>query len=167
MITVERICSISAGPRNIAARRLVAVAMTLTIATAMSGCYAFIPTTNPALAATTPVTVTLTLAGTVALQQTHGQGVNEIEGSVLRSSTDSLVVAVDNTYTTTRQKFSTNGTTAEIPRPYIDQVKVRTFSKRRTLFMIFGGAVVGAAAGATVVAGGGNSPPVGPGPVPP
>ncbi len=167
MITVERHCSINAGPRNIAVRRLIALATALSIVTTMSGCYAFIPNTDPSLAAATPITVSLTLGGTVALQESLGQGVNEIEGTVLRSSADSLVVAVDNTYTTTRQKFSSSGTTASIPRPYINQVKVRTFSKRRTLFMIFGGAVVGAAAGATVVAGGGNSPPVGPGPIPP
>jgi hypothetical protein len=167
VITVERNCSINAGPRNIAARRSIALVTSLTIVATTSGCYSFVPTTNSTLAAATPVTVTLTLAGTVALQQTIGQGVNEIDGTVLRSSSDSLVIAVDNTYTTTRQKFSSSGTTAEIPRPYIDQVKVRTFSKRRTLFTIFGGAVVGAAAGATVAAGGGNSPPVGPGPTPP
>lgn len=166
MITIERHCSINAGPRNIAARRLIAMAMLLSSAATLSGCYAFIPNTSPTLAAATPVTVSLTLGGTVALQETLGQGVNEIEGTVLRSSPDSLVVAVDNTYTVTRQKFSSSGTTASVPRPYINQVKVRTFSKRRTLFMIFGVAVVGAAAGATVAAGGGNSPPDG-GVIPP
>jgi hypothetical protein len=167
VITREQHCSINAGPRNIAARRLIALAATLPMMAALSGCYAFIPTTNPSLASATPVTVKLTLAGTVALQQSLGQGVNELEGSVLRSSADSLVLAVDNTYTTTRQKFATSGTTAEIPRPYIDEVKVRTFSKRRTLFMVFGGVLLGGVAGASVAAGGGNSPPVNPGPTPP
>jgi hypothetical protein len=167
VITREYHCSVNAGPRNIAARRLIAMATLLPAVGSLSGCYAFIPTTSPSLAEATPVTVSLTLGGTVALQETLGQGVNEIEGTVLRSTNDSLVIAVENTYTTSRQKFSSSGTTAAVPRPYINQVKVRTFSKRRTVYMILGGVIVAAVAGASVAAGGGNSPPVDPGPIPP
>ncbi|MES3033320.1 MAG: hypothetical protein V4813_04920 [Gemmatimonadota bacterium] len=122
----------------------------------LSGCYAFIPTTSTTIPETTPVTVSLTLGGTVALQQVLGQNVNEVEGTVLRSTPDSLVVAVENTYTTTRQKFASSGTTASIPRPYIDQVKVRTFSRKRTVLMVVGGIAVGAGAAAAVGAGGGS-----------
>jgi hypothetical protein len=167
VITPEPLCSINAGPRNIAARRLIALAALLPTAASLSGCYAFIPTTNPGLAAATPVSVSLTLGGTVGLQESLGQGVNEIEGTVVRSTADTLVLAVENTYTTSRQKFSSSGTTASVPRPYINQVKVRTFSKRRTVFMILGGVVLAAVAGASAAAGGGNSPPVDPGPTPP
>jgi hypothetical protein len=167
VITLERQRSVNAGPRNIAARRLIGGAMTVAVVSLLSGCYAFIPTTSTTLAAATPVTVKLSAAGSVAMAQALGNAVDEIEGAVLRSSADSLVVAVENTYTTNRQKFSTTGTTAAIPRPYIEQVEVRTFSRKRTVLMIIGGVVLGAAAGASVAAGGGNSPPGNGGTTPP
>ena len=124
----------------------------------LSSCYAFIPTTNTALPAVTPVTVRLTDAGTLALVQVLGNAVTEVEGTVLRSSADSLVIAVENMYTSSRQKFSSSGTTAAIPRPYINEVTVRTFSRKRTTLMVLGGIAAAAAAGATVSQGGGNAP---------
>jgi hypothetical protein len=156
VITLERRRSINAGPRNIAARRLVGMAMAFVVATLTSGCYSFIPNTSAVLPETTPVTVSLTLAGTVALGASIGQGVNEVEGTVVRSSADTIVVAVENTYTTTRQKFSSNGTTASIPRPFIQDVKVRTFSRKRTILTIAGGVGL-AALGAAAVSAGGSS----------
>lgn len=165
MITLERSRSVSAGPRNIAARRLIGAAVACLGITSLTGCYAFIPTTDTSLAQATPVTVRLTAAGSVALQQVLGNAVNEVEGTVLRSSTDSLVVAVENMYTSTRQKFSSSGTTAAIPRPYIDEVKVRTFSRKRTVLMVVGGVVVGAVAATAVNSGGGSGDP--PPPPPP
>ena len=124
----------------------------------MNGCYAFIPTTNAALPERTPVSVHLTLAGTVALQPTLGAGVNELDGTVLRSSADSLVLAVENMYTVGRQKFESSGTTAAIPRPYIEDVKVRTFSRKRTTLTIIGALVlaIAAAAGVSAAAASGN-----------
>ena len=124
----------------------------------LTGCYAFIPTTNTALPAVTPVTVRLTEGGSLALQQVLGKGVNEVEGTVIRSSPDSLVVAVEHMYTTGRQKFSSSGTTAAIPRPYIDEVQVRTFSRQRTTLMVIGGIAAAVVAGATVSQGSGNAP---------
>lgn len=156
VITLERHRSINAGPRNIAARRLVGMAIACVAASSLSACYAFIPNTSAVLPETTPVTVRLTLAGTVALGSTLGQGVNEVEGTVVRSSADTVVVAVEHTYTTTRQKFSSNGTTASIPRPFIQDVKVRTFSRKRTILTIAGGVGL-AALGAVAVNAGGAS----------
>lgn len=154
----ERHRSINAEPRNIAARRLITGALVFTGMLGLTGCYAFIPTTNTALPAITPVTVRLTEGGSLALQPVLGKGVNEVEGTVIRSSADSLVVAVEHMYTTGRQKFSSSGTTAAIPRPYIDEVQVRTFSRKRTTFMVIGGIAAAAIAGATVGQGGGNAP---------
>ena len=125
----------------------------------MNACYAFIPTTSTTLAVTTPVTVKLTLAGTVALQPVLGQGVNELEGTVLRSSSDTLVVAIEKMYTLGRQAFGSSGTTAALPRPYIEQVQVRTFSRKRTTFAIIGGVVVAIGAAASIAAGGGSASP--------
>jgi len=157
VISPERSRSVNAGPRSIAARRLIGSAFGLVAAVSMTGCYAFIPTTNTTLAETTPVTVSLTQGGTAALQQVIGQNVNEVEGTVLRSAADSLVIAVEHTYTTTRQKFSSSGTTVNLPRPYIREVKVRTFSKKRTVLFL-AGSITGAAVLATSVnAGGGFS----------
>ena len=156
MITSERLRSVSAGPRNIAVRRLIGAAVAGLAVASLTGCYAFIPTTDTSLVQTTPVTVRLTAAGAVALQPVLGSAVSEVEGTVLRSSTDSLVVAVENMYTSTRQKFSSSGTTAAIPRSLIDRVQVRTFSRKRTILMVVGSAVVGAVAAASVNSGGGS-----------
>lgn len=158
MIVSERHRSINAEPRTIAARRLIAGTLIFANMLGVTGCYAFIPTTNTALAPVTPVTVRLTEGGSVALQQVLGKGVNEVEGTVIRSSADSLVIAVENMYTSGHQKFSSSGTTASIPRPYIDEVQVRTFSRKRTTFMVLGGIAAAVVAGATVSQGGGNAP---------
>jgi hypothetical protein len=156
----------NAGPRNIAARRSIGVALCLALLVSMNGCYAFIPTTTAALPELTPVSVHLTLGGTVAMKDALGEGVNEVEGTVVRSSTDSLVVSVEKMYTITRQAFASSGTTAAIPRPYINDVKVRTFSRKRTVFMALGAlaAAIALAAGVSAVAsgdpgGGGTTPP--------
>ena len=130
--------SLDAGPRSIAARRLIGVALSGVALLSMNACYAFVPTTNAALPVATPVTVTLTLGGTVALQPTLGEGVTELEGTIVRATPDSLVLAVEKMYTVTRQAFASSGTTAAIPRPYINEVKVRTFSRKRTVFTIMG-----------------------------
>lgn len=158
MIVPERPRSVNAEPRIIAARRLIAGTLVFAGMLGLTGCYAFIPTTDTALPAVTPVTIRLTEGGSVALQQVLGKGVNEVEGTVIRSSADSLVVAVEHMYTSGRQKFSSSGTTAAIPRPYIDQVQVRTFSRKRTTLMVLGGIAAAAVAGATVSQGGGNAP---------
>lgn len=158
--------STHAGPRNIAARRVIGVALSLACLVSMNGCYAFIPTTTAALPETTPVSVRLTLGGTVAMKETLGDGVNELDGTVLRSSTDSLVLAVDKMYTLAHQAFASSGTTAAIPRPYISDVKVRTFSRKRTVLTLLGALAAAIAAAAAVSAvssgdpgGGGTIPP--------
>ena len=157
--------SFNAGPRNIAVRRSIGVAVSCAMLLTMNGCYAFVPTTNAALPELTPVTVSLTLGGTVAMKQALGDGVNEVEGTVVRSSTDSLVVAVDKMYTVSRQAFASSGTTAAIPRPYINDVKVRTFSRKRTVITVLIAIAAAIAAGAVASAavsgdpGGGTQPP--------
>ncbi len=162
VITPERLRSVNAGPRNIAARRLIGGVSTLACAVSLTGCYAFIPTTTATLPERTPVTVELTMGGTVALAEVVGQNVNEVEGTVVRSSADSLVVAVENTYTTQRQKFASSGTEVSLPRSYIQVVKVRTFSRKRTVLLI-AGTVAGAAVAATIGTAGGSSSGEGPG----
>lgn len=165
VITPERLRSVNAGPRNIAARRLIGGASVFAAAMSLTGCYAFIPTTSATLPTRTPVTVELTMGGTVALADVVGQSVNEVEGTVVRSSADSLVVAVENTYTTQRQKFSSSGTEVSLPRAYVQVVKVRTFSRKRTVLLV-AGSIAGAAVAATIGAGSGSSSGEGPGPGP-
>ncbi len=167
MIVQEPLGSVNAGPRNIAARRLIALALCITTTVVLPGCYAFVPTTNLSLAATTPVTVRLTSDGSKALGGTLGQGVAEVEGTVIRSTPDSLQVAVERMYAAGRQAFSSSGTTVTMPRSAIDQVQVRTFSKKRTIWTVLGAIALGAGAGATVGAGGGNAQPPGGGTTPP
>ncbi len=150
MIIAEPHRSINAGPRNIAARRLIAVSLWFVSTCSMTGCYAYVPTTNVALPAPTPVTVKLSLAGTVALSSSLGQGVTELDGTVSRSTPDTLVLSVENMYTTGRQKFESSGTTTPLPRAYIEDVKVRTFSKKRTVLMVLGAVALAAIAAAGV-----------------
>ncbi|MCC7051687.1 MAG: hypothetical protein IT355_00380 [Gemmatimonadaceae bacterium] len=166
-MTVEPHRSSSAGPRNIAARRLACGALLAVGQLATTACYAFVPTTNTALPEATPVTVRLTAAGSVALQSALGQNVNEVEGAVLRSSPDSLVVSVAKMYTTTRQQFESSGTTTSIPRGMIEEVQVRTFSRKRTVLTALGALALGIGGAASVAAGGGNAPPPGGGTTPP
>ncbi len=156
MISPERSRSISAGPRNIAARRLIGRATTLVATVSLTGCYAFVPTTTATLPERTPVTIELTMGGTVALAGVIGQNVNEVEGTIVRSSADTLVVAVENTYTTQRQKFASSGTEVSLPRSLVQVVKVRTFSRKRTVLMAIGG-VAGVAVAATVISSSGSS----------
>jgi hypothetical protein len=148
--------SLNAGPRSIAARRLIGVASRLSLLVAATGCYSFIPTTTTALPELTPVSVSLTLGGTVAMKEALGDGVNEVDGTVVRSNSDSLVVAVEKMYTVSRQAFASSGTTTAIPRPYISVIKVRTFSRKRSVLMVVGSvaAAVAVALGAKAVASG-------------
>jgi hypothetical protein len=156
VIFQERSRSVNAGPRNIAARRLIGGATSLATAVSLTGCYAFIPSTSATLPERTPVTVELTMGGTVALADVVGQNVIEVEGAIVRSSADSLVMAVEHTYTTQRQKFSSSGTEVSLPRSYIQVVKVRTFSRKRTVLLI-AGTIAGSAVAATLGTAGGSS----------
>ena len=159
--------STSAGPRAFAVRRLVCGVVLAVGQLSTTACYAFIPTTNSALPEATPVTVRLTAGGSVALQSMLGQNVNEVEGAVLRSTADSLTVAVEKMYTSTRQSFASSGTTTSIPRGYIETVQVRTFSRKRTVLMILGALALAIGGAASVGAGGGNAEPGGGGTIPP
>lgn len=162
VITPERLRSVNAGPRNIAARRLIGGATVFVAAMSLTGCYAFIPTTSATLPERTPVTVELTMGGTVALADVVGQNVNEVDGTIVRASADTLVVAVEHTYTTQRQKFSSSGTQVSLPRSYIQVVKVRTFSRKRTVLLV-AGSIAGAAVAATLGTAGGSTSGDGPG----
>ena len=167
MIVQEPYRSTSAGPRAIAVRRLACGVVLAVGQFTTTACYAFIPTTNTALSEATPVTVRLTAGGSVALQQALGQNVNEVEGTVLRSTADSLTLAVQKMYTSTRQSFESSGTTTSIARGYIDAVQVRTFSRKRTVLTILGGLAIAIGGAAGVSAGGGNSAPTQGGTTPP
>jgi hypothetical protein len=148
--------STNAGSRAIAARRLAGGAMFLCAAPIFVGCYAFVPTTTAALPEATPVTVKLSDIGTVSMRSALGAGVNEVEGAIVRSNADTIVVTVDKMYATGRQAFSSSGTTTSIPRAYVEEVQVRTFSKRRTVWTVIGAVAlaVGAAASVGLAAGG-------------
>lgn len=154
MITSERTRSVSAGPQKIAARRLIATGLFCANMVSLTGCYAFIPTTSNTLAEATPVTVKLTEDGTVALRETLGRGVEEIEGTVLRASADSIVITVAKMYTTGRQEFASSGNVAALARKHVETVAVRTFSRKRSILMIAGAVLLGAAGAASVGLGG-------------
>jgi hypothetical protein len=133
------------------------LALTLVASAITTGCYSFIPTANTGLASATPVTIRLTDAGSIAMRQSLGAGISDVEGTIRVSSPDSVVIDVENMYTSGHQKFASSGTSATIPRGYIDEVQVRAFSRRRTILMIAGGIATGVVAAVSVKAGGASA----------
>ncbi len=108
-------------------------ALTLT-AWSLVGCYTLVPVTpsTPVLDTRT-VRVSLTAAGTVSLRSTLGDDVREVEGVVVRSNADSLVLLVAETLTGTNQRFVSRGDTVSVARPLIESLKVQQYSRKRSV----------------------------------
>jgi hypothetical protein len=90
----------------------------------------------------TPVTVVLTSEGSVALLDIVGEGVQAVEGKVVRSTADSVVVAVESMRASRRRNFASTGSTVSLPRLYIKQVNVRRPAPLRSALFIVGAATV-------------------------
>lgn len=121
-------------PRKHAAGRFGAVPVLALTAWSLLGCYAYVPVT-PASGAATPIRVTLTQNGTAAAQTVLGANVREIEGVVLRSTPDSLEMTVESTFTTTRERFVSQGDRVALSRASIERVQQRQISRKRSFLL--------------------------------
>jgi hypothetical protein len=134
-------------PRSCAARRVIGAGLACVAMLIMPACYAYVPAKTTATPVATPVRVKLTNPGIVAMESALGQGVNELQGTVLRASTDSLVLNVEQTWTLARQTFTSSGSVIAIPRQHIEETTIRVFSKKRTVITAL------AAVGGSILAG--------------
>ena len=151
--------SVNAGPRNIAARRLIAGSLAVISTTTMTACYSYVPAgTQAAVPANAPVEVVLTAGGTSAMESSLGAGVRDLRGTVIRAGADSVVMNVEQMWTVTRQTFPSSGSTVAIPRPYIQRVSVREFSRKRTVIAVLGAIGTGILTAIGVNAAGGSQP---------
>lgn len=124
-----------------------------TVALPIMGCYSYVPVSNGTAPKPGDATLLLTPAGTAAVQQRLGENVREVDGTIVRVTTDSIEVLVSQVNTIARERFPQNGTSATIARVHIERVSERVYSRKRTWGLVIGVAVVIATAlGATTAA---------------
>ncbi|WP_411280488.1 hypothetical protein [Gemmatimonas sp.] len=113
------------------------------------GCYAYQPSSEVLPAAPSAnVRVTLNPAGSAFVRQSLGNDVRDIEGVVLRRTADSLVLAVERTYTSANERYQSSGDTVTVAVSGTERVDVRKISRSRSL--LFGLGIVAAVALALV-----------------
>ncbi|MDQ8159450.1 MAG: hypothetical protein P3C12_08580 [Gemmatimonadota bacterium] len=127
-------------PRNSVAGRFTAAPVLALTAWSLLGCYTYVPVAGQGMPVTGDGRVVLTEAGTAAMTGPLGPNVREIDGIILRTTADSVVMTVAQTTTATRERFISTGVTVAIARPLVQEVTLRTFSRKRSL--TFGAAVV-------------------------
>lgn len=99
----------------------------------LSGCYAFAPVAVPDRELEgEKVRVHLSDAGLSEVTPRLGPGVLTVEGDVLGTRADSLIVAVTTVRTRTRGDLFWNGETVPFSRPAIEQLEARRLSRWRT-----------------------------------
>lgn len=119
--------------------RFTAVASLTLTAWSLLGCYAYIPVSAaPSVPVAGNVRITLSPAGTESLQQALGRNVREIEGFVVRSTTDSLAIAVEQTLTSTRERFVSTGDTVVVPVAAAERIQLRQVSRKRSVLLGLG-----------------------------
>ena len=122
------------------AGRFTAAPVLALTAWSLMGCYTYVPVAGPGVPVTGDGRVVLTEAGTAAMVGPLGPNVREIDGIILRATADSVVMTVAQNTTTSRERFTSTGVTVAIARSLVQEVGVRTFSRKRSL--TFGGAVL-------------------------
>lgn len=144
--------------RRAAAPVLALTAWTITLP--VLGCYSYVPVANGTAPKPGDVSLLLTEAGTTAVQQSLGQNVREVDGSVLRVTRDSIELLVTDVFTTTRERFPQESVRATIAREHIERTSAKTLSRKRTWGLVLGVVVVLATAlGASTVASASSSGP--------
>ncbi|MEI6740432.1 MAG: hypothetical protein WCK74_08980 [Gemmatimonadaceae bacterium] len=118
----------------------------------LTGCYTFVPTVAP-VPSGAEVQVTLTAGGSTTLTPVVGPNVREVEGTVIRVTRDTLVLAVSQSTTMTGERFVQSGTTVAIATNQMERTGLRQLSRRRTAGLVVAIVAVLAAA-LSAVAGG-------------
>jgi hypothetical protein len=127
-------------PRSSVAGRFTAVPVLALTAWSLMGCYTYVPVAGRGEPVTGDGRVVLTDAGSAAMAGPLGPNVREIDGIILRATADSVVMTVAQTTTTSRERFTSTGVTVAIARPLVQDIRARTFSRKRSL--TFGGVVL-------------------------
>ncbi|AMW04188.1 hypothetical protein [Gemmatimonas phototrophica] len=107
-----------------------------TIALPIMGCYSNVPVATGVTPTPGEGVVVLTTDGTSAVRQKLGDNIREIDGDILRVSRDSITIAVTQTTTLSRERFTQNGDVITIATPLVAQVQKRTYSRKRTFILI-------------------------------
>ena len=114
--------------------RFSATPVLLLTAWSLVGCYTYVPVAAaPVRDLSGAVRVLLTPAGSEALRQSLGANVRQVEGTVARTSADSLVLAVQRTLTNANEAFASTGDTVAVPRRFIESVAVQQYSRKRSV----------------------------------
>jgi hypothetical protein len=109
---------------------------TWTIALPIMGCYSNVAVATGVTPTPGEGVVVLTTDGTSAVRQKLGDNIREIDGDILRVSRDSITIAVTQTTTLSRERFTQNGDVITIATPLVAQVQKRTYSRKRTFILI-------------------------------
>ncbi len=119
------------------AGRFGSASLLLLTAWSLVGCYAYVPVApaRPAEPAQA-VRVTLNSAGSEFLTKSLGNNVREIEGTVTRSTADTIVLAVEQTTTSTRERFVSKGDTVAVPVRLTESVAVREYSRKKSTLVV-------------------------------
>lgn len=106
------------------------------IALPILGCYSNVPVATGVTPTPGEGVVVLTTDGTSAVRQKLGDNIREIDGEILRVSRDSITIAVTQTTTLSRERFTQNGDVITIATPLVAQVQKKTYSRKRTFVLI-------------------------------
>ena len=118
-------------------RRFSGPAIMMLTAWSLLGCYSYIPV-NSSLPTTGSVRVILNDEGAASLRKTLGNDVRQIDGSVAGSKSDSLVIAVEKTFTSSGERFISSGDTVAISRASSERIDIRRISRKRSLLLGLG-----------------------------
>jgi len=142
------------GGRGRAARRLAPLAPLAGLAL-LAGCYTFAAAEPGAVPAGARVRVALTEPGAAALAPAVGASVTGVEGSLLRTGGDTVVVRADRLLTTAGVDVPWAGGALNIPGPWRRGVDRRRLAPGRTAALAAAGVALSAGLVAAVRSGGG------------
>lgn len=137
-----------------AARRLAPLAPLAGLAL-LGGCYTFAAAAPGAVPPGARVRVALTEPGASALAPAVGASVTGVEGSLLRTGGDTVVVRADRLFTTAGVDVQWAGGALNIPGPWRRGVDRRRLAAGRTAALVAGGVALSAGLIAIVRSGGG------------
>lgn len=121
----------------------------------LGGCYTFAAAAPGAVPPGARVRVALTEPGAAALAPTVGASVTGVEGSLLRTGGDTLVVRADRLFTTAGVDVQWAGGELNIPGPWRGDVHRRRLAPGRTAALAAAGVALSAGLVAVVRSGGG------------
>ncbi len=122
--------------RRIVAGRFASAPILLLTAWSLVGCYAYVPVAPSQPAASDgSVRVTLTTTGAEYFKGSLGNNVRQIEGTVTRATPDTVVIAVERMFTSTRESFTSQGDTVAVPRQLTEELSLKQYSRKRSVLI--------------------------------